>query len=390
MNLPSLQQLRDDIQADLEAALDITLSTFGKAFLYALTGVQAGRFWLYYKLLAKVQKNVWVDTADSEANGGTLERFGRVKLGRNPFAAVAGSYTVSITGTAGATINSETTFKSADDSLNPGMLYVLDDPYTCTGTADTIVLRSLTPGLEGKLSVGDTLTATAPIFEVNSTATVTVETIQPLAAETTEQYRAKVIDAFRLEAQGGSASDYRLWSYDAQGVKTAYAYTRSGYTSEVNLYVEANVDDSTDGKGTPSTLILDAVTEVIERDPTPALTNEENGRRPVNDIVNVLPITPLTVNINIASFVGRTADIETTIQTALQTEVNKVRPFIAACDVLEEKNDILDTNKVISIILAARPGSVFGAITLNVNGSPVSTYTFTNGNIPWFNALTFS
>ena len=102
-----------------------------------------------------------------------------------------------------------------------------------------------------------------------------------------------------------------------------------------------------------------------------------------------LPVTVLNVDVVINGFVGLTVDIQNAIELALIDEINLVRPFVAACDILDEKNDILDSNKIISIILNTRPGSVFGAITLNVSGVPYNSYTFINGNIPYVNSINF-
>ena len=389
-SIPTITELYNNVLADLEAQFGINIPSFGKNFLRVLAGVQAAKLKLYYIAIAGVQKNIFVDTAEPEAIGGTLERFGRVKLNRNPFPAKAGQYTLQVTGTIGAIIPAQTTFKSDDTSENPGKLYILDSAYTLTATTDTITVRSLETGIETKLSVGNTLTATAPIALVNKSAEVTAELIEPSAAETVEDYRKKALDAYRLEPQGGAATDYRLWAADAQGVKQTYAYAKSGTDYQINLYVEATIADSTDGKGTPSALLLAAVEEVVEFDPDDTRPNEERGRRPLQAIVNFLPVTIKEVDVIINGLVGATVDIETLITDALTVEINKVRPFVSACDVLADKNDILDNNKIIATILNARPGSVFGAITLKVDSTIYSSFTFVNGFIPHLNSITFA
>lgn len=389
-SIPTITELYNDVLADLEAQFGINIPSFGKNFLRVLAGVQAAKLKLYYIAIAGVQKNIFVDTAEPEAIGGTLERFGRVKLNRNPFPAKAGKYTLQVTGTIGAIIPAQTTFKSDDTSENPGKLYILDSAYTLTTTTDTITVRSLETGIETKLSVGNTLTATAPIALVNKSAEVTAELIEPSAAETVEDYRKKALDAYRLEPQGGAATDYRLWAADAQGVKQTYAYAKSGTDYQINLYVEATIADSTDGKGTPSALLLAAVEEVVEFDPDDTRPSEERGRRPLQAIVNFLPVTIKEVDVIINGLVGATVDIETLITDALIVEINKVRPFVSACDVLAEKNDILDNNKIVATILNTRPGSTFGAITLKVDGTTYTSFTFINGNIPHVNSVTFA
>lgn len=392
--IPTLASLYNGIVADLETELTVNIPVFGPIAIRALAAVQAAKLKLFYITIGLLQKNIFVDTADAEAIGGTLERFGRVKLNRNPTPTRAGQYTVTVTGTSGSVIDARTTFKSDDTATNAGKLFILDTEYTLSGTSGSITVRALLAagdsGLDSKLSIGDTMSATAPIIGVNKTATVTAETIQPLAAETTEEYRAKAIDAYRLEPQGGAASDYRLWAQDAAGVKTAYAYAKSGAANEVNVFVEASAADSTDGYGTPGSSILTDVAAVIEFDPDVSRPLSERGRRPVGVFqVHVLPIVVREVDITIAASNFTTAQ-RTSIETALQTEVSKIRPFVAACDVLADKNNILDANKVINIILNAQPGSQFGAITINIDSSPQPTFTFLNGDIPHFNSVTFS
>jgi hypothetical protein len=390
ITIPSLQALFTSIKGNLEAELGVTIPSFGKSFLRALTAVQAAKFKAFYLAIGSVQKNVFPDIADSELTGGTLERFGRVKLGRDPFPARAGEYEVDVTGEIGGVIPASTTFKSDDDSTSPGLLFVLDDEFTLTATTDTITLRALTAGLDAELAVSDQLTATAPIPLVNKSAIVTGISIEPLAAEDLEEYRRKTVESFRLESQGGAGTDYRLWSFDAQGVQNVYPYTASGAPGEVDIFIEATIADSTDGKGTPSAGLISDVEDVVNFDPDPTLNQDERGRRPLTADPNYLPVTPLDIDIVISDFANLTTAKEDSIIQALTTAIAQIRPFVDSIDVLSDKNDILDVNRIISVILSAQPGSVFGEVILNVDGSPVSTYTFEFGEIPYLNSVSYS
>lgn len=389
ITIPTLAQLYAANIAALEAEFTITIPVFGKSFLRGIAAVQAAKQKLQYLAIANTQKNIFVDTAESESVGGTLQRFGRVKLNRNPFPATAGQYQCAVSGSISAVIAAETTFKSDDDSTSPGKLFILDNAFTFVATTGNIVLRALEAGTDSKLVVGDTLTATIPIANVNATATVNSENVAPLAAEDLEVYRDKALAAYRLEPQGGAATDYRLWSYDAQGVQQVYPYAKSGAANEINLYVEATIADSTDGKGTPSQALLDAVEAVVEQDPDTTKPLNERGRRPLGVFeVHYLPVTPKNIDITIASYTG--VDISAAVTAALELALSTKRPFIAGADILADRNDTFDTNNIIAIILNTKPGSVFGAITLTVAGVSVSTYTFTEGNIPYLNSVTFS
>lgn len=380
ITLPTLTEINTAVIADIEARYGTPVSMVGKSFLRIWAGVISGTSYLMYIALGKVQKNIFVDTCDYE----TLVRFGRVKLGRNPFPATAGIYNVEVTGTIGAVIPVSSTFKSDDDSANPGNLFIIDSTVTLVSTTQIIQLRCLSSGVETKLEVGDTLTATAPIALVNSQCVVDEEITAPLSAETEDEYRSKVLNAFRLEPQGGAGADYRLWSADVQEVKNSYPFAAAGFT-QVNLFIEAKIADSTDGKGTPSSDTLDDVETAIE-DPTV----DRPSRKPILSVVNYLPVTPLDVLITITDYVGLTAEIEATILATISEEMFKIRPFVSSIDVLDNKNDILSNHKIIGLILIAKPGSIFSSVSFTVDGVDYDTYTFSNGDIPHLVSITYA
>jgi uncharacterized phage protein gp47/JayE len=311
-------------------------------------------------------------------------------LGRRRFPATQAQYTATVTGTSGAVIPAGTTFKSDTTALSVGFLFILDNAYTLPSGTGTITIRALTAGSISRLAVGNTLTATNPITLVNSLITIATETITPRAAETIEEYRAKIVEAYRIETQGGSKGDYRLWGYDAQGTRQIYPYAPSGNNNEVDVYVEATIADSTDGRGTPTLTILADVEAVIEASPDVTLTLAERSRRPLGVfLVNVYPIVLREIDINIASFTDLTAAKQATILAAITEALYQVRPFIAGIDVVSDRNDIFDTNRIGAIVLSAVAGSSFGTITLTVDGVSVPSYQFDNGEIPYLDTITY-
>lgn len=390
ITIPTIAQLYSQIKSDIEAKFGDTIPAFGKNYLRAQAMVQAVKIRQLYLALAFVQKNVFVDTADPEANGGTLERFGRIKLGRNPFPAVASEYQVAVTANVGATISASQTFKTNDDSLNPGILFILDNSVTISTNPQNIVLRCLTPGLTGKLNIGDKLTATSPIANVTSEVTVNSENVPPQDAEDIETYRTAAEEAYRLEPQGGAASDYRLWALDAQGVQQTYPFAKSGAAGEINLYVEEVLSSSPDGKGSASASLLTAVEAVIEFDPDTTKPLSERGRRPLGVFeVHYLSVTPLNIDIQISGFSGITDDEKASIFSAIQEALETVRPFVAGADVLADKNDIFSVNNIITIILNTISGAYFTGVTMTVNAANVSTFQFTGGFIPYLSSITY-
>lgn len=389
INIPSLQALCLDLIAQLEAQYGDSISNTGKSALRATANTLGGQLKLFYLGLANAQKNMLPDTADSVAVGGTLERWGFIKLGRYPYQATNGEYTLQVTGSVGAVINGQVTFLSDDSSLNPGQLYILDNAYTLISSPDYITVRALTSGSAGKLNLNDTLTPTSPIPLVDSPLVVYAEAVQPLDAETLDEYRKEVNQSFLLTPQGGADTDYRLWAQDAQGVAEVYPYAATGYTNRVDLYIESNISDSVDGKGTPSSAMLLAVQDVINFNPNDSLPLNKRGRRPIQVIVNYIPVTIKQVDIIIPSFVGITAGLQTAILNALTLYISAIRPFVAGAGILSNKNDILDVNSIITVISTVSPGASFGAPILKINGTPVTTYRFLLGNIPFLNSITY-
>jgi len=388
--IPTLKELYDSIIAQLETDLNVDIPEFGKVFLRAFAAVQAAKLKIYYLAIGNVQKNVFVDTAETEAIGGTLERFGRVKLGRNPFPARVGEYLVTVTGSIGATIPAGTTWKSDDANSNPGKLFILNVAHVMITAADNITIEALEGGLGSQQFATETLTATAPIVNVDSLVSVQSEEVAPLEAEDLEDYRRKAVEAYQLEAQGGAAADYRIWSSDAQGVERVYPYLKSGQENQIDLFVEATVADSIDGKGTPSAALLLEVEEVIEFDPDTTKALEDRGRRPltVNQIFYTA-ITPLDVNVTINNFVGLTAEITTEINATLDAVISEIRPFVAAADVEANRNDEISVNKLVAAVQDVIPaGTKFDTLTFTVNAVPVPiSLQFLNGDIPNFNTL---
>lgn len=389
-NIPTITQLYNEILTDLQTELDVVIPVWGKNFLRAMAAVQAAKLKIYYLGLGSLQKNIFVDTADSEKSGGTLERFGRVKIGRNPFPATQGKYNVTVTGVVGATIPAQTTFKSDDTAQNPGMMFILDIAYTLVAVSDTITLRALVSGTGSRLQIGDTLTATAPIINVDSGAVVSAEVDVPNSAEDIELYRKVVIDSYRLEPQGGASADYRIWGHDASGVKEIYPYAASAAPNEINVFVEATVVDSTDGMGTPTVTILDDVTAAIEADPITG-----RGRRPLGVFaVHTLPVVVNKVSIVITGYQGLTPAKEALLFQGLSEAIANVRPFIAGADILANKNDVLGNNNIINIILSTIPGSDFSSVEMTIQigaGTPTveANKIFDNGNIPFLTAVTY-
>ena len=375
MTIPTYSDLYTSVQTDLRKRLGIT-SIFGKVILNIFAAVQAAKLKIYYLGVGFVYKNIFPDQADPSSKGGSLERFGYVRLGRYPYAATAGEYKASITGEIGATIAPNTTFKSLDTSTNPDKLFILDSAYTFTSTSGIIDLRALDLGTDAALEVGDQLQVTAPIANVDSFATITSVDVTATEAEDIEEYRQEVIDSFRNEPQGGARIDYREWSNGVPGIRQVYPYVT--VATEVDLYIEANPDDSTDGHGTPSASLMDDVQDAIEPSKIPLGVS----------VINYAAVAPAPVDVEIADLSDDS--YLTAIESAIESFLFNVRPFVDGAD------DVIDINKgklyaadiygIVRDVLGRN--ATFTSLVVEVNSVSIQSYEFTVNVIPYINSVT--
>ncbi len=388
--IPTTIEIQQALEADFRSRLNLSDDDLKKV-LTAFTGVLGAQFKLLNLFLSDIQNNIFPDTADLEVNGGTLERLGRIYLGRNPNPSTVGVFEFEVTGEIGAILRSGLTFKSNEDALNAGQLYILDTEYTIAAGTNIIEVRALGNGTEYALNVNDRLTITEPVIGVDQTTTVSSVLTNPTAAETTENYRQAILDSIQLEPQGGAKTDYRIWAADASGVRRVYPYVRQNNAGIVDVYVEATQADSTDGNGTPTATILQDVKDVIEFDPDETKPLNERGRRPIQAIVQTISISLIPVDVQIIGLQENSASITQAIQTNLETYLRNVRPYIAGSDLARNKNDILYSAQLQSVVTdVLEPTNFFQSFVMSVNGVVVTSSQFTLGNIPYLRNLTFS
>lgn len=388
--IPTIIELNSEIANDLRTKLNLSDDDLKKV-LNALNAVLAAQFKLLNLFLSDIQNNVFPDTADLEINGGTLEQLGRIYLGRNPNPATVGVYELTVTGEVGSVLRKDLTFKSNEDALNPGQLFILDSQYEIVADPNVIQVRSLGNGTDYLLDVNDELTITEPVLGVDQTLSVSTVLEQPTSSESTEIYRQAILDAIQLEPQGGAKTDYRLWAADAPGVRKVYPYVRQNNAGIVDVYVEATAADSSDGEGTPSAALLANVLEVIELDPDTTKPINERGRRPIQAIVETQPITLIPIDVEVVGLLENSAAISDAIRNNLSAFLRDIRPFVTGADLLRSKNDILYSARLQSVVTdVLDPSNFFQNFVMNVNGVPEITAQFSLGNIPHLRNLIFS
>ena len=388
MQIPTINELYLSIQSDIKARFGLS-SLVGKVVFNAFAAVQAAKLWIVYVTLKFVYKNIYPDTADPASLGGTLERFGMVKLNRLPFAATAGIYQMKVTGSTGAVVKAGTIWRSTESSTSPGKMFTNDDEYILPADIDMIEIRALDVGMDSSLNPNDQLQITSPLIGIDNYGYVNSIIQAPTDAEDVETYRAKIIESYQIEPQGGSGADYREWASDAHGVRKVYPYVRDGAAGELDIYVEANPADSTDGHGTPSQAILDEVESVINYNPDSSLPDWQRGRKPLG-VYDTHTISIILNQVDVEIYGLTDSSFITDITNAIEEYLFDIRPFVDAVDNPSLRNsDIIYLSDLFAIVKSIIGNdNSFTNIILLVNGDEYSYYRLLKGNIPYLNSVT--
>jgi uncharacterized phage protein gp47/JayE len=380
--MTTILELKDQISKDLRNRLNISDDNLKKV-LDALSGVLAAQFKLAYLGLEDTQRNLYPDTADTFENGGSLNRLGRIYLNREIRPATSAIYRVNVTGVEDSVLRSGLTFKSNIDSENPNKLYILENEYTLTGTDDTITVRSIGGGLDYFQDNDNNLTITEPVIGVDKTVVINKDGAgslfqDPVNAETTQEFRNAILNAIQLEPQGGSKSDYRIWASDAAGVRFVYPYVKDGEAGTVQVFVE-----SSDNGGVPTQSILDEVEEVINFDPDETRPLSERSRRPIQVYLEVLPIDPVDVEINITGLIDSSTEIRNAIELNLIAFLKNIRPFVDGADLLRNKNDILFVARLQGVVTDVLDAdNFFNDFSMLIDGVTQTSFIFSKEKIP--------
>jgi uncharacterized phage protein gp47/JayE len=379
--MTTIVELKEQISKDLRNRLNLSDDKLKKV-LDAFSGVLAAQFKLAYLGIEDAQRNLYPDTADTFENGGSLNRLGSIYLNRDIRPATSAIYKVNVTGVEDSVLRSGLTFKSNIDSSNPNKLYILENEYTLTGSNDLITVRSVDGGLDYSQDNGNNLTITEPVIGVDKTVTINkngfVSFTDPLAAETTQEFRNSILNAIQLEPQGGSKSDYRIWASDAAGVRFVYPYVKDGEAGTVQIFVE-----SSGNGGVPNQAILDEVEEVINFDPDETKPTAQRARRPIQVNLEVVPIDPVDVEINITGLEDSSTSVRDSIELNLIEFLRNIRPFVDGSDLVRNKNDILYSAKLQGVVSdVLDPDNFFNNFSMLIDGVSQTSFIFSREKIP--------
>ena len=361
-----------------------------KSFIVILSKVLSVIFVLPYKLCGWFYLQLFPDTASFDrvnVLGVSLQPL--VKLGVNigvgePTSGQAWEGLVSATVvTEGQAITAGTQLKSDVT----GLMYVVSQTVTTTGASVDVPVYCVESGSGGNLSEGDEIKFVSPIGFIAQDAVVASTTKEGLDEETADHYRARVVNRYSTQPQGGALSDYRIWSYDAPGVLQTYPYNGEESPGDVEIYVAGIIDvypDRVPGRelcvAVGEACTYDPETGIADRKPLTAILDPDNN----GTYRNIKPVSIVTIDVYVTQVQGvDVSDFGTAYKSVCDEYLLGREPYIRGLSDENSKINSIQKNTLIALAnsVATSLKAQFGAVTMNINNVQVDNYNLDRGEL---------
>lgn len=363
ITIPTPKELSDQILADLEGTFGQNVPILPKAFLRVLAVSLGGALALLYRAIRWGYQQLFPATADEESLSTKAQEYGMYIRSATP-----SIIEIQIIGDEAAQIPAATIWKG-----NNGLAYSQRALAVIPsgGIALSVSLECLEPGSAGSLGVGNTLEVSSPVGGVIG-ASCTAILYEGEDAETTEQFRLRVLQRAAGQPQGGSASDYVRLAMEVPGIVKAFAFRTDA--GEVTVYpLESDT-------GTARIPAAGKLAEVLEYVGSPS-------HRPLCATILSAAMTERTVDVTITGANPDDATTKAAVLAALEAYFYAAYPK----QYPDEPNPtyVLSVAAIWSAILYA--GSSATAITMSVSGTgAVPRYELGNGEICKLGTITWA
>jgi uncharacterized phage protein gp47/JayE len=302
---PSLTEIVDRIETDIETRLDDVGSLFRRSVLKILARSNGGSHHLLYGYISYLALQLFAMTADSQY----LDTHGS-EYGINKTSAVKAVGTGTATGTNGISIPANTELQSS-----AGQVYTTDSEVTIAAGTATLAFTASIAGADGNDSAGITLTFVSPIAGIDSTVTVSSNGIYGGAdEEDIEAYRERILTRKRTPPHGGSRNDYVTWAKEISGVTRAWCLPQYLGNGTVGL---AFVLDGSSPIVPTAAQISDMEDYILEHE-DPASGDTIGIPVTAEPGFTVLTLTEQSINFNIRIY-PNTAVIRSAVESELDT-----------------------------------------------------------------------
>lgn len=268
-----------------------------------------------------------------------------------------------------------------------GLVYVTSETVTTAGESVDIPVYCSQAGAAGNLEIGDELKFVSPLSGVEQAAAVSSVTQAGVDDETEAHYRARVVNRYSNQPQGGALSDYRIWAFDAEGVLQTYPYNGENSPGDVIIYVAGTTDVYP--TRVPGRELCVAVGEACTYDPE---TGEAN-RKPLTAILdpnndgtylNIRPVSIVTIDLAVTGITGvDPGDFGAAFKSVAETYLLGREPYIRGLSDDNNRTNSVQTNSLIALANSVATGlkAAFGTVEMSIAGDAVESYTLGSGEL---------
>lgn len=308
---PTLSELREQSQADLQSALPGADALLRYSNLGILANILAGLTSGHYGYLDYIARQSVPFTAVAEM----LEGWAGLKgVTRKPATAAHG--TVTLTGAAGAGIPAGTAVLRGDGFA---FATTADATIGADGRAD-VPIGAVVTGAVGNSVAGTSLSLGSGVAGVAASGSAAAAITGGAEVESDDQLRGRMLLAYANTPQGGSASDYRQWALAVPGVTRAWV--SSGGMGPGTIVVYFMMDDAQAANGGyPQGANGVAVQEARDTAATGdqlTLADALFSRQPVTPIVYAAAPRPNLLDFTIAGLSSASAAVKAAIADAIR------------------------------------------------------------------------
>jgi hypothetical protein len=268
-----------------------------------------------------------------------------------------------------------------------GKIYTTDAVTSLDGETATLPVTCSSAGSAGNIEAGDTLNFVNPLGNVKKAAQVTAVAKEGTDDEAEGDYRYRVVNRYRMQPQGGSLADYRIWASDVPGVLNAYPYNDATSPAGVILYVSGNPALFEDR--IPSAALLIQAGDACTYNPETG----KASRKPITAIIdpdgdgsygNVRAVNIVEFDIYIFGVTGiPAAEFAEAARPAIDNYFLGREPYIRGLSDDNNKTNVVSKNNVSSAVdqIAISVKAEFESVVMKRNGETEPSYTLDMGEL---------
>lgn len=385
LETPTIKAINDNIVAQMDATFGTSLP---KSFVRVLAKTTAAIFIILYKYCGFNFLQMFVSTASmspTEVNGRTivpLVEWGRLIGAGDPRASEPAELIVLVT----VEVIGSTLPAAAQLVYVPtGAVYITTESVVLdSATVNvSVIATSEFSGAQGNLGAGAVLSFANPLSGVARSASVVSQSVTGADAETSDQYRERVVNRFQLRPQGGAYTDYKLWAEETTGVLRAYPYA-SDFPGQVEIYIES----ATEVDGIPTTAQLEAALDSINYEDATG----KASRRPITALPNTLAIIRVGFSVEIQGLsVENEPNVRAEIESALTSYFLGRAPFLIGLSIPPRADRITQpsVNGVIDDIVSLNNGT-YTAVVLRKGAVITASYMLQKGEKAKLSGVTYT